>query len=300
MLNNAASSAVWIACVTSLPARPNIVGWDDPVAYASHAGGMHFNETPGNLEVADFGFHVLLPDEIPLAENLTLQPAFDCRATILRFNQVPTSIPIDRNHLKTFSVYPSVLEASALLAATRTDSPWMFGVWARTGVATDFRDVGSDDLTFDIAGGAAYQFHETLSAGFGAAVTGLSGDVDFHPGLGFDWQVHDRLRIGLCGPNFAATYRPDGNWRFSIRSDSTGEIWNISDNEGKSRDIELMSYRIGIHASRRIWGQISITAGVGIVLANAISLNRSNGHMLLQQRLDSGFFSQLGLTITAW
>ncbi|MES2922084.1 MAG: DUF6268 family outer membrane beta-barrel protein [Verrucomicrobiota bacterium] len=300
MLDKAASLAVWIACIASLSARPRLAGWDDPIAYASHLGGMHFDRTPGNLEVSDFGFHALLPDEISLTENLTLQPAFDCRGTILRFNQVPTSIPIDRNNLETFSVYPSVLDASGLLVSSPAESPWMFGAWARTGVATDFRDIGSDDLTFDLAGGAGYRFHERLSVGFGAAVTNLSGDVEFYPGLGFDWQVSDRLRIGLCGPNYAATYTPEGNWSFSIRSNSTGEIWNISDDEGKSRDIDFKSYRIGFHLSRRVCEQISISAGAGVTFANEIGLNRSNGDVLLQQRLDSGFFGQLGLTITAW
>lgn len=300
MLDKAASSAVWIACAASLYARPYLAGWDDPIIYTSHSGGMHFERTPGNLEVSDFGFHALLPNEVSLTENLTLQPAFDCRSTILRFNRVPTSIPIDRNNLETFSVYPSVLEASALLAASRAHSPWMFGAWARSGVATDFRDVGCDDLTFDLVGGAGYRFHESLSVGIGASFTNLTGDVDFYPGVGFDWQAGDRLRISLCGPNFAATYLPDGNWRFSIRSESSGEIWNISDDEGESRDIDLKSCRIGIHASRRLWGQISISAGVGVVFDNEIGLNRSNGDELLKQRLDSGFFSQLGLTITAW
>lgn len=300
MLNKGASTAVWIACAASLSARPHLAGWDDPAAYASHSGGMYFEQTPGNLEVSDFGFHALLPHGISLTENLTLQPAFDCRATILHFNRVPTSIPIDRNNLETFSVYPSVLEASALLAASRADSPWMFGAWARTGVATDFRDVGYDDLTFDLAGGAGYRFHESFSVGIGASITNLTGDVDFYPGLGFDWQAGERLRISLCGPTFAATYLPDGNWRFSIRSESTGEIWNISDDEGKSRDIDLKSYRIGIHASRRLWGQISISAGIGVVFDNEIGLNRSNGDVLIQQRLDSGFFGQVALTITEW
>ncbi len=261
---------------------------------------MHFDRTPGNLEVSDFGFHALSPNEIYLTEILTLQPAFDYRATILRFNQVPTSIPIDRNNLETFSVYPSVLETSAVLFASRADSPWMFGAWARTGLATDFRDVGSDDLTFDLAVGAGYRFHETLSAGFGGAVTNLTGNVDFYPGLGLDWQVSDRLDIGLCGPNFAATYISDTNWLFSIRGASTGEIWNISDNSGESLDIDLSSYRVGIHATRRLTEQISISAGAGVVFANEIGLNRANGDVLLQQRLDSGFFSQISLTIANW
>ena len=240
MLNKAASTAVWIACAASLSARPHLAGWDDPAAYASHAGGMYFEQTPGNLEVSDFGFHALLPHGISLTENLTLQPA------------------------------------------------------------TDFRDVGYDDLTFDLAGGAGYRFHESFSVGIGASITNLTGDVDFYPGVGFDWQAGERLRISLCGPTFAATYLPDGNWRFSIRSESTGEIWNISDDEGKSRDIDLKSYRIGIHASRRLWGQISISAGIGVVFDNEIGLNRSNGDVLIQQRLDSGFFSEVALTITEW
>lgn len=261
---------------------------------------MHFDRTPGNLEVSDFGLHMQLPTAISLAENLTLQPAFDYQSTILRFNQVPTSIPVDRNNLETFSVYPSVLETSALLIVSREDSPWMFGAWTRTGVATDFRDMSGDDFNCDIAGGFGYRYDDKVSLGMGAAVTHLTGDAAFYPGLGLDWQISEQFRIGVCGPTLAATYTPDKNWQFAIRGDSTGEIWNISDGDGKSRYIDFKSYRIGFFGSRRIWGEILITAGVGVTLGNEIGLNQSNGDVLIKQRLDSGLFSQVGLTIASW
>ena len=152
-------------------ARPYIVGWDDSESFASYAGGTHFDESPGNLEIFDFGAHVLLSEGLHLTDTITFQPALDFSSTILRFNDVPTSILIDKNNLQSFSVYPSTIEVGGLLCWTRPDTPWMFGAWSRSGLATDFRSIDSDDLSIDLAVGSAYCFSETLSIGVGAAVT---------------------------------------------------------------------------------------------------------------------------------
>ena len=283
-----------------LSARPFVLGWDESFAFASHSSGQGFDRTPGDLEVSDYQIRALYPRPVVQWGSFSIQPAVDYRATVFQFNNVPTSIPVDKNHLESFNVYPSTLEFSALALSIGSDSRWMFGAWVMSGLATDFRNVDADDLTFDFATGVGYRFSDSLSAGFGAALTDLSAETGFLPGIGLDWQVSDRIRIGICGPSCGVTFSPDENWQISLRGDSSGETWNITDGQGQSRYLDFTSYKIGLFASRRLTGQIRLSAGAGVTFANQIGLARSNGDTLLEQRLDSGFFGQIGLTLTTW
>ena len=297
---NKLALASWLVGFASATARPFILGWDDSSARSSYALGMNFDRSPGNLEISDFDAHLLAFGDVDLTDNLTFQPAFDCSTTILRFNDVPTSILIDKNNLQSFGVYPSTVEASALLCWTSPDSPWMFGAWTRFGLASDFRDISGDDVIFEFAGGFAYQFSEDLSLGLGAALIDLSGNSEFQPGIGVDWQVSNTVRIAVCGTNAEFSYKPDENWKFSVIGISTGQLWNISDGDGKSRDIDLQSYRVGLQITRRIWGGISLGIGAGVTFDNEISLEQTNGDEILQQRLDSGVYGMISLNLASW
>lgn len=290
----------WILSAGVLGARPFLVGWDESFALASHSSGQEFDRTPGDLEVSDYWLRVLAPEPASAGVCLCIQPALDYRATVFRFNDVPTELPVDRSNLESFNVYPSVLELSALAWLDGQDSPWMFGAWASAGLATDFRNVDREDLTFGIAAGAGYRFSDSFSAGLGAAITDLSDESRFMPGIGLDWRINDRIRIAICGPVGEASYNTGKEWRFSLRGDSTSQIWNISDDEGKPRDLDFTSYRLGLFASRSLGGNIRATAGAGVTFGTEMRLLRTNGDVILEQRLDSGFFCQIGLVIMAW
>jgi Domain of unknown function (DUF6268) len=189
---------------------------------------------------------------------------------------------------------------SALVGSFRAHSPWMFGAWAEAGLASDFQDLRSHDFKVDFAVGSGYRFSETLSVGLGAAFTDLPGEADFKPGIGLDWKIDGRFRVAICGPVCALTYSPDPDWQFSLQGDSAGEIWNINDNEDRSRYLQLSSYKLGLFANRRITDQVQLAAGVGVTFSNEIELFRSNGDTVVDQRLDRGFFGQIGLIIAAW
>ncbi len=293
-------AAVWTGGVESSAARPTIVGWDDSLVFVRQSVGMSFDRTPGNLEVTDAGFHALLSDECPLTGNFSIQPAIDFRSTILRFNDVPNSIPVSKNNLQSFGVYPSTFELSALACWSSTDSPWTFGTWSRSGLATDFRDVDRDDLTLDLAAGGAFKVRENLTVGLGIGAFNLLDDKDLLPGVGFDWEVSRRLRISLCGENWAATWSDGGNWRFGFRGESGSEIWNIRDDAGKSRYIDYRTYRIGLFANRLLGHGIYFSAGAGLTVSNEMGLTRRDGTTLLRQGLDSGLYGELGITVVSW
>ena len=226
-------------------------------------------------------------------DGLTILPFFEYEATALDFNDTPADFPIGDEDLHS-------LNLSAFAISMREGSPWIYGGWARAELATDFEDVGEDDFTFDLGGGAGYRFNEKFTLGFGAVVLNLNGDTRFFPGIGFDWMVNDQVRIGLYGPTFIAAYSFDENWLFSLRGDSGGGIWNIDDADGRSHSIDLSSYRLGVYASRRLSGNLWLTAGAGATVGNDIRLTEPNGDRLFKEDMDTGLFGQITLRMKVW
>ena len=260
---------------------------------------MGFDEISGNFKITDFAIRALPQEPFRPFDGLEILPAFDCKSTVLQFNDVPKSV-IDRGHYHTFNVYPFTLDLSALALSTHGSSPWIYGAWARAQLATDFRDVGCDDFTFDLATGAGYRFSETFTFGIGGAVTNLNNHVAFVPGIGLDWIISDQLRIGICGPVLDASYSPDANWQFSLRGDASGEIWTILDRGGDPLSFDLSSYRLGLFASRRLIGEIWLNAGAGATIGNRIRLAEPNGDTILKLGMTNGLFGQLSVTIKTW
>lgn len=280
--------------------RPFIAGWDDSSLSASYSSGQEFRRIPGDLEISDYSIRALYPEPIFEAYSIFIQPAFDYRSTALHFDKVPTSVFVAPENLKSFDVEPYVVTISALVGSFRLDSPWMFGAWVEAGLASDFQDLRSHDFKFDFAAGGGYRFSESLSVGLGAAFTDLPGETGVRPGIGLDWKIDERFRVAICGPVCAVTYALTPDWQFSLQGDSTGEIWNVSDNRDRSRYLQLTSYKVGLFANRRITDHIQLAAGVGVTFSNEIELFRSNGTRVVDQRLDQGFFGQIGLIIAAW
>lgn len=293
-------AAASLGSLVPVSAQPFIPGLGGTMAQISHTENMEFDEVPGGLELTQFELRVLLPQPASPLNGWTFQPVFDCNATILRFNQVPTSVFADPQSLHSFNVYPTVMDLGALALSMRDNSPWIYGAWADAHLATDFRHVTGNDLSYQFAGGAGYRFSDRLTLGIGGALTNPDGRVKFHPGIGLDWIINDQFHVGACGPAWFATFQPNEDWQMSLRGDSTGEYWNLSDNRGRPLSIDLSSYQIGIFASRHLTGQLWLRAGAGITIANDFQLNDSNGDKIVRQGLDSGVFGQLSLTIGLW
>jgi hypothetical protein len=180
-------------------------------------------------------------------------------------------------------------------------SPWFFVAWARAELASDFQHINGDDFTFDIAGGVGYRFNDRFSLTTGATVLNLNGDSRIIPGINFDWVVNDKTRIGLYGPMPMISYKPNEDWSFSMRGIPGGGVWNITNDHGDSKSINLTSYQLGVFASRRITGEFWINAGVGATVFNNIKYSDPDGsHKTLDEDMGSGLFGQIGLSLKTW
>jgi Domain of unknown function (DUF6268) len=300
MTKSRAIAILFCGLVPSASSQPLLSGWDPSGGALGYAGQMAFDRTPGNLEIMNFRIHTLLSNPFPSADGWMIRPVFDCDTTTLRFNDVPTSLPVDPGNLESFDVHASMLSFSTFALSSVDSSPWVLGGWGRVQLASDFQEVDSDDFTFDVASGIGYRFSDQLTLGLGALVTDLNVNQRLRPGIGLDWDISEHVRATALGTGWRLSYTPDEIWQISLRGEEMGEIWNIQDDARKSRSIDLRSYRIGVFINHRLSERLEIRIGAGAALTNEISLTSPGGRVLLRQGTDDGAFAEVGLTVTSW
>ena len=257
------------------------------------AGGMEMGTGEGSLEITQVALHSMLSKPIKLGESWLFAPIAQYTYTRLGFDGSPASFPFHDEDLQTFGL-------SAFAVSISESSPWIYGAWGRAELASDFKDVTSDALTFDLAVGGGYRYSDHFILGFGAAVFNLNGHVTGYPGIGFDWIVSDELRVGLYGTSFVTTYACSGDLTFSFRANTGGGIWNVTDASGASRAIDLTSYQMGCYVNRRLAGKLWLTAGVGATVGNKIEYTTPHGDTLFSREPDSGVFGLVALRLKAW
>lgn len=259
----------------------------------SQTGDLDMGAGRGELDITRVELNSILSPPITLVEGLTILPWANYRFTGLNTSGVPVTDPIRDEGLHSLSV-------SSLLLHMRNDSPWMYGGWARAELASDFQHIDGDDFTFDLAAGVGYRFNPAFTLAAGVAVINLNGDETFYPGINFDWIINPKLRASLYGPVAALSYTPTDEWILTLRGDPTGGVWNVTDDTGQSRSIDLSSYRVGFYASRRLYQHLWVTAGAGVAFANDLDYTTPSGRTLVSRDPDAGAFGSIGLRLLAW
>lgn len=299
------TTAVWLGCsavasagefavTQAAPAQERLPNVDVAMGFFTYSDGMDLDDVDGSLSITEFDLISVLSRPITVAGDIMLVPLVQYGLTSLDFDGVDPAFPIGDEELHSASVH---------LAAVKINkgSPWFYGAWARAEVASDFQHINGDDLTFDIAAGVGYRCSDNFTIVAGAAVLNLNGDAWICPGINFDWVVNEKTRIGLYGPMPVISYTPNENWNFSLRGIPGGGVWNITDDLGDSKSVDLTSYQVGAFAGRRLAGKLWLNAGVGFTVFNGIEYSDQDGdNETLDSDMESGLFGQIGVSLKVW
>jgi hypothetical protein len=270
-----------------------VPGFDFSRSSFSHSGGMGFDAPgAGAVELSQFDIRSALSQPLVPADGMMLLPVAQYRATRLDFSGTPAGFPLDDMDLHALSL-------SLFFLRSCESFPWMVAGWSNVELATDFRHVTGDSFTYDLAAGVAYRFGERLVLGAGVAALNLNGDSRVLPGIGIDWSPTDAWRFGIYGPNFLVSCNVTPDWILSLQGNTAGDIWTVRSG-GQTRAVDLSSYRVGLHADRRLTRQLWLSAGGGVTLGNELELTTVRGSRIAGGDLDNGWFAEIALRLLQW
>jgi hypothetical protein len=272
---------------------PDIPQFDIMRAGVSQTGDMDLDGNPGDLSITKFEVRCLLSPPIRLWEGMKMIPMFTYTATSLDFSGTGP-FPIHDEELHSASLHSFFVQDFG-------NSPWFSVAWTRAEMATDFQGIQSEDFTFDFSTGVSYRFSEAFTLGIGIAVTNLNGDAEFFPGINFDWAPSESFRVGLYGPNLFGTYQINESWYLSLNGQPGGGTWNIRDDAGDSRTIQLDSYWLGVTTHHHLTGEFWLSAGVGYSFGNEIEIrgNRGSGPSFSNE-MDGAPLARIALSLHRW
>ncbi len=283
-----------IVCLsTSGLAQTSMPDFSVASAEFSFAYGMDFKDRDGTLNSTRFEISSFLSKPLIPFPGLKITPQLRYEFTAFDFDHVTSPLALRDEDLHAVSL-------SVVAIKSDSSSPWFYAGFAKVDLASDFQVISGDDFTFDLAGGGGYRFNEDFTLGVGVAITNLNGDVGIYPGINFDWKINDQLRVGQYGPLFNFAYTPSENWRFHLRGEPRGGIWNLTNDDGRSESIDLSSYQFGAFVSHRLAGELWLTAGAGATFGNEIRLTTPSGRKITAEEMDTGLFGQIGLRLTKW
>lgn len=270
--------------------RLDVPKFDIVRASVTQTGGMDLDGNPGDLSVTSYDARAFLSQPIELFEGINMVPFFAYQVTQLDFAGTGP-IPIGDEDVHSASL-------QAMFFKDFANSPWLAVGWTRAELATDYQGISSDDFTFDVSAGLAYKFNDTFTLGAGFAVIDLNGRERFFPAINFDWTPTDNIRVGMYGPYLFAKYSLNDAWYLSVEGSPNGGVWNINDDLGRSRNLDLSSYLIGVNTHHRITGEIWMSLGVGYTFANEIEI-RDNGPTF-NREMDGAPYAQISVSLREW
>lgn len=273
-------------------------GFAGPSLTLSHAASVDFESGPGSMAVSDIVLSAPLGGPIALHELLVMIPSFGIRSSVLGFEQIPTSV-IDSTP-RDLTVFPMAFRLGDALIYQPGDSRWTHGLLATGKLASDLRDITSEDFGGEFGVFSIYQICGGLSIGgtFGMSIS--ENENRFLPGLCLDWTIRDDLDLHVAGTDWSLRYAPDECRSISLRGYATNEIWSMLDQADETLTLKLRSYRIGCFYEQHITESLTLTLGAGCTLNNHIHLDDMFGATVVDANLDPGPFVECGLTIIRW
>lgn len=250
------------------------------------------------MAVSDVVLDAPLACPVSLHDSLWMIPSIGIRSSILTFGNIPTSV-IDTTP-RDLTVFPMVFRLSDSILYQPDGSRWTHGLLATGKLASDLREITSEDFGAEFGIFSSYRIHNRMSIGatFGASLS--ENESQFRPGICLDWRIHDDLALQIAGANWSLRYSTGNNRSISLRGFSTSEIWNMLDAADETLTLKLASYRIGCFFEQPITESISLGLGAGFTLNNRIKLDDMYGESVVNAHLDDGPFVELGIKVLAW
>jgi hypothetical protein len=286
------ASALLASLAPTLQAGPPVFSAGRIAANTSASADL---DGGGSFQMSDFQVRSLLSRPFQIFPDVLLAPELGYRLSEFDTAGLPGGIPFADESLHSITL-------STYILSMREGNPWVWGAWTRAELASDFQHLDGDDLSFDLAAGFGYQITPDFLLGFGVAAINLGTDPWVVPGIGFDWRISETMRCALIGPNLIASWQPAGqdDWLLSFRGEPGGGVWNVLDAASNSRNLDVTSYRLGLHMERRLGGEFWLSLGTGMAVAQEIEWTTASGSRFFKRDADPAWFGEISVSMKVW
>jgi hypothetical protein len=281
--------------------EPPEVGFDIaelfPVANVKYVGsfGMDFDNSAGELDTHAFQASAILSKPIDLFDSWQLIPQFSYEAMLLSTDGPLPSVLVGDEDLHE-------IELALYFLRIKDTTPWIYGAWVDTKLASDFQGISGDDVFIDVVGAVAYQFNDRFIAGLGVGALNVTGDLEILAGPGVFWQPTDETFVALYGPIFRATHDLNPKWTVGLEVRPNGGLWNLDTALG-SVNLDYTNFRAGLTSSHNLAGDLWLSYGGGITFGGSLNVTTTDGSKIFQNQLDdleSGFYGFVSLDLKSW
>lgn len=178
-------------------------------------------------------------------------------------------------------------------------SKWSWMTLLQPGLATDGKDVNSDD--FSLNGQIGFRYSTSADFAWIGGVTFFHNSMEtlVYPGIGFQWRPSDDVLVRLTGPIFRASWQPKEDWIFHTEVSPGGGTWNVEE-AGADYDVRLRSYNAMVGVERQLSEKLWLGLWGGITFANDLDIDTASGTGVIDYDADEGWFVRLGIRRIVW
>lgn len=176
---------------------------------------------------------------------------------------------------------------------------WSYNVRIDPSLSSDLESISAEDFFIGGRIGAGYSFTEQRRINFGLSYTHMSGDAQVLPFLGFDWAINDQWLARLNGPSLQLRWNPCSDWIVRFLTSPAGGVWNI-ESHGRSRDLAIQGYGIGVSIEKQFQQSWWLTLGFGYSIGNGYDINTTNNRLIAESDADSSSYLSLGARLGNW
>ncbi len=187
------------------------------------------------------------------------------------------------------------LEVQLFTAYEEKSSPWWALGFLSPGIASDFKDLGSDAFAATGLGLIGYHWNARLDLAAGVFAGYRLGEAIVLPAVGFIWRPTERCIVQATPPILAIGWQPNTDWTLGLVGYPAGGSWEIGGKNEAVRQIDLTLWRAALSLERRFGPHWRVSARGGMAFGGEVEFRDASERVLSSSDLDPSPFGALAV-----
>jgi hypothetical protein len=187
------------------------------------------------------------------------------------------------------------IELQLFGAYEKKSSPWWGLGFLSPGMASDFKDPGSDALTATGLGLIGYHWNERLDLAAGVFAAYSLGEATVLPAVGFIWRPTQEWIVQATPPIVAIGWQPTAAWTLGLVGYPAGGGWEVGEKNEAVRQIDLTLWRAALSVERRFGPHWRVNVRGGMAFGGEVEFRDASARVLSSSDLDPAPFGAVAV-----